>query len=187
MAWNLPRFRKNQNSKIMKKSWIPVTGLLMLLVACGTPVRIYTDSDPLAAFDTYSTYNFLDFTEGNKKTIPGMELERIRVAVAREFERYGFTFSENNPDVSVQITVYHREAVQGNYYRPYGYHYMERALAVDMYDNLNKKHVWHGAAVGELVYDSEQRAQKLPEIVSQIFEKYPVVLASAPTPGDSIP
>ena len=34
----------------------------------------------------------MDFTEGNKKTITGMELERIRVAFARELEQRGLEF-----------------------------------------------------------------------------------------------
>jgi len=51
---------------------------------------------------------------------------------------------------------------------------MERALAVDMYDNLSRKHVWHGAAVGELAYDPASRAEELPAVVAKIFERYPV-------------
>jgi hypothetical protein len=51
---------------------------------------------------------------------------------------------------------------------------MERALAVDMYDNLSRKHVWHGAAVGELVYNAASRAEELPLVVAKIFERYPV-------------
>lgn len=150
----------------------------ILIAGCGTPVRIYTDADRSVPFETYATYDFLDFTEGNLKTIPGMELERIRVTVARELEKHGLAFSEDNPDVSVQVTVYHREAVDGSYYGPGGYHYMERALAVDMYDNGTKKHVWHAAAVGALIRDPERRAEKLPEYVAEIFRRYPVQPAS---------
>jgi len=147
---------------------------MVLLSGCTAPVRIYTDSDQTVPFEQYHTYNFLEFTEGNLKTISGMELERIRVTVAREIEKHGLTFSEKNADVSVQITVYHREAVDGYYYGPYGYHYLERALAVDVYDNQSRKHVWHCAAVGELVSDPEKRAEQLPELVAEIFRKYPV-------------
>jgi len=37
--------------------------------------------------------------------------------------------------------------------------------------------VWHCAAVGELEYDPQKRASGLPELVTLIFEKYPVRLA----------
>ncbi len=147
---------------------------LGFLTSCGAPVRIYTDMDESGTFDSYKTYTFLEFTEGNKKTITGMELERIRVAFARELEQKGLRFVEKDGDVSVQITVYHKESMDRYYYSPYRRNIMERALAVDMYDNYTKRHVWHGAAVGELVYDPAERAEKLPQVVVEIFKKYPV-------------
>jgi len=136
-------------------------------------MRLYSDMDDTATFDQYTSYNFLDFSEGNKKTITGMELERIRVAFAKEIESRGMTYSEQDGDVSVKITVYHRQAA-----RPYGYagvyHHMERAISVDIYDNLSRKHIWHCAAVGELEYDPELRAAGLSELAARIFERYPV-------------
>ena len=105
-----------------------------------------------------------------------MELERIRVAFARELEGRGLAFDNAKPDVSIKITVYHRQASNG-YYGYYGsYKYMERAIAIDMYDNFSQKHIWHCAAVGELEYDREQRAAGLPLVVAKIFERYPVQL-----------
>jgi len=148
---------------------------MAFLVSCGPSVRLYSDRDHDTSFDQYATYNFMDFSDGNKKTINSMELERIRVAFARELESRGLTFSEENPDVSVKITVYHREAVRGVGY--YGmYHHMERALSIDMYDNHSMKHVWHCAAVGELERDPELRAEGLPLLVAYMFERYPVRL-----------
>jgi len=150
--------------------------LLVMLSGCGASVRVFTDVDDSAAFNSYTTYNFLDFTEGNKNTITGMELERIRVAFARELERHGLDFVEDNSDVSVKITVYHRQAMGGYYYSPWRYNYMERAIAVDIYDNKTRKQVWHGAAVGELDHNPERRADRFPEIAAEIFQKYPVQL-----------
>lgn len=159
----------------MKKIIIPlITVMLMAFHGCGASVRIFSDIDDTGQFDTYSSYSFMDFTEGNKKTITGMELERIRVAFARELEQRGLTFMEENGDLSVKITVYHREAVDGYYWHRWRYHYMERALAIDLYDNKTMMHVWHCAAVGELVYDPEERAEKLAEVTAKIFERYPV-------------
>jgi hypothetical protein len=148
---------------------------MAFLVSCGPSVHLYSDRDQETSFEQYATYNFMDFSDGNKNTINGMELERIRVAFARELESRGLTFSEENPDVSVKIIVYHREAVRGVGY--YGmYHHMERALSIDMYDNNSMKHVWHCAAVGELEPDPERRAEELPQLVARMFERYPVHL-----------
>lgn len=147
---------------------------MVILSGCGPSIRIFADLDDSGTFDQYTTYSFMEFTEGNQKTITGMELERIRVAFARELEQKGLKFVEENGDVSVQITVYHRQSMDHYYYHPRRYNYMERALTVDMYDNHTRKHVWHCAAVGELLYDPAERANNLPEVVAKIFAKYPV-------------
>ena len=115
----------------------------------------------------------MDFSEGNKKTITGMELERIRVAFAKEIETRGMTYSEGSGAVSIKITVYHRQAANAYAYSGI-YNYMERAISVDMYDNLSKKHIWHCAAVGELEYNPDQRAAGLSDLAARIFERYPV-------------
>ena len=156
---------------------MPLCILTMLVLSgCGPSMSLYSDIDDTATFDQYTSYNFLDFSEGNKKTITGMELERIRVAFAKEIERRGMTYSEQDGDVSVKITVYHRQAA-----RPFGYggvyHHMERAISVDMYDNLTRKHIWHCAAVGELENDPGLRAAGLSDLAARIFERYPVQAA----------
>ena len=161
----------------MIRKIVPLCILCMIILsACGPSVRLYTDMDDTATFDQYTSYNFLDFSEGNKKTITGMELERIRVAFAKEIENRGLTYSEGDGDVSIKITVYHRQAARGYAYSGL-YNYMERAISVDMYDNLERKHIWHCAAVGELEYDPEQRAAGLSDLAARIFERYPVAAA----------
>lgn len=164
--------------KLKHTAWIILLGVIFLgiLSGCGPSVRIHTDQDDSARFDQYVTYSFLDFTEGNKKTISEIELNRIRTEFAREIESRGlkFTEKEKDGDVSVQITVFHRQAMDNNSRSPRRYAYMERALAVDFYDNQTMTHVWHCAAVGELVYDPTERAYELPKVVAKIFEKYPL-------------
>jgi hypothetical protein len=148
--------------------------VVLVLFGCSNSMRIYSDLDATGSFETYATYSFLDFTDGNKKTIPGMELERIRVSMARELEKRGLEYVEEDGDVAVRVTVYHRQAVDGYYWYYSRYVYMERAIAVDMYDNHTKKHVWHCTAVDELEYDTEVRANNLALVAAKIFEKYPV-------------
>jgi hypothetical protein len=151
---------------------------MVLLFGCGPSIRLYSDIDDSARFDQYNTYSFLEFSEGNIKTINGMELERIRVAFARALESRGLTFAEKNGDVSVKITVYHRQAADG--YGYWGaYNYMERAISLDMYDNQSMKHIWHCAAVEELQYDPETRAAELTTLAAKIFERYPVQATDA--------
>lgn len=165
---------------LMKTNLHPISNITSLWIAlltlsgCGPTINVFSDLNDEGRFEQYATYNFQEFSEGNKKTIAGMELERIRVAFAREFEQRGFKYEDRNSDVSVKITVFHREATDRSYRYSGGYNYMERAISVDMYDNVTRTHVWHCAAVGELVYDPAERADVLPDVVAKIFEKYPV-------------
>ena len=156
---------------------------LLVLSGCNASMRVFSDIDDSGRFDEYSTYSFMDFSDGNKNTITGMELERIRVAFARELEQRGLEYVEENGDISVKITVYHRQALDRYYGHRWRYNYMERALTVDIYDNSTMKHVWHCAAVGELDYDPERRAENLPLVVAEIFERYPVQVVAGIIPN----
>lgn len=160
----------------MKRAIVVLVPVLFLIASCSAPFRVYHDLDPTASFDQYRTYSFLDFTEGNKKTITGMELERIRTAFARALEDKGLEFKPESGDIQVQITVYFREAREMTYgfYYPDTYNYIERALAVDIFEGPTKKHIWHGAAVGEVGRTPEQRAEELPLQVEKILATYPL-------------
>ena len=150
--------------------------LLLLLTGCGNAFKVYYDYDHEVDFSKYKTYTFLDWTEGNREVITGMERERIRTAFAREFEQRGFKYVEQGADIAVKITVYFREArrpIHGFYYPDY-YNYVERALAVDLFERDTRRHIWHSAAVGEVEQSPEERAEELPDLVHSIFEAFPV-------------
>ncbi|MEZ5069769.1 MAG: DUF4136 domain-containing protein [Bacteroidales bacterium] len=160
-----------------------VLGLFLGPTSCGPSVRLYSDTEETGTFETYHTYTFQEFSEGNKKTISAQELEALRTNIARELEKRGFDYAPEGGDVSVRVTVYHR-----NGYAPYpGYRMRpetQRAIAVDMYENRRKLHVWHAAAVGPVVYDAEKRTDQFPEVAARIFQRYPV---PAMGPGTPVP
>jgi len=154
------------------------------MTGCGNTFRVYHDLDPQADFKQYETYSFLDWTDGNKKTITDLELERIRAGFARELERMGLTYDADHADMEVKITVFFRKAEQPMYqyygypyYPPYPYyneyHYIERALTVDMYDSETQKQIWHSAAVGEVAKTPELRAKHLPKQVEKMLADFP--------------
>ena len=154
--------------------------VVLLLTGCGNAFRVYHDMDPTAEFDKYETYSFLDWTDGNKKTITGIELERIRAQFARELEKKGLSYQEDGADVKVKITVYFREARHPSYgyYNPFypgSYNYIERALAVDLFEAESKKHIWHSAAVGEVGATPEERAEALPGQVHEMLKTFPAI------------
>lgn len=149
---------------------------MLLLHSCGNAFRVFHDQDPTVAFDQYSTYSFLDWTDGNLNVISGMELERIRTAVARELEKKGLEYQPDGADLKVKITVYFREKRDHSYsfYYPRSYNYIEQALAMDLFDAESKKHIWHSAVVGEVGKTPEIRAEKLPVQVAEMLEEFPL-------------
>ncbi len=148
---------------------------VLLLSSCGSSVRIYSDLEEGIDFTKYRTYNFLDFTDGNQRTISAGELESLRVAMARELEHHGLVFSPVHADVAVKVVVYHRRTPPRYYYAG---GYMERAVAVDIYDNRLRKHVWHCAAVDDLEYNPQKREAEFSQVAASIFEHYPQARAN---------
>ena len=127
--------------------------------------------------------------EGSVSTrlgLPAIPEAAETVAVARELESRGLKFKAEGADVSVQITVYHREKKElynsyYPYYNPYYYrggpmvyNSLERAIAVDIYDNDSRKQVWHSAAIGELEYNTQKREERMPEVVAKLFKDFPM-------------
>ncbi len=160
----------------MKQLTLVIVSVALLLTGCGNAFRVYHDLDMEADFSQYTTYSFLDWTDGNKKTITGMERERIRAVFARQLEGMGFDYVNEGGDMQVKITVYFREAKRFSYgfYYPDSYNYIERALAVDIFERGTRKHIWHSAAVGEIGRTPMERAEELPEQVAEMFEAFPV-------------
>lgn len=160
----------------MKQLALVIVSVALLLTGCGNAFRVYHDLDMETDFSQYKTYSFLDWTDGNKKTITGMERERIRAVFARQLEDMGFDYMNEGGDMQVKITVYFREAKRFSYgfYYPDSYNYIERALAVDIFERGTKKHIWHSAAVGEIGRTPMERAEELPEQVAEMFEAFPV-------------
>ncbi len=169
----------------MKRIFFPgVLIILLVLSSCAPALRVYQDQDKSVNFQTYKTFSFNDWTEGNKKTITGMELDRIRNAVEAELEAKGLQYQEQGGQLNVSVTVFHREATQSSTY-PYGmyyyyppmygrtYHYIERAITVDLYDAATDHQVWHSAVVGALERNAERRAEDLPRAAAKLLKDYP--------------
>lgn len=145
------------------------------LTGCGNTFRVYNDIDTAANFNQYSTYSFLDWTDGNKKVITEMELERIRNTFAKELESKGLTYSADSSDVKVKITVYFREARYPYYgWYPSTYNYIERAFVLDIFESKTNKQIWHSVGVGEAGRTPEIRAEQLPRQAEKMFDAYPI-------------
>lgn len=163
--------------------------LLALIFSSCSSVRVATDYDRTITFDQYDTFAF--FKPGiDKAEISDLDKKRILRAIEEEMVQKGFTKSED-PDLLVSIFTKTRENVN-IYTRNYGYgygwgwnpwywgsgyntvdHTLEGTLYIDLIDAEEKELVWQGMGTAALSMDSEDKIEKINEIVEKILLKYP--------------
>jgi len=185
---------------VMKKfkRWaLPLFGLL-LMSSCVS-VRVVSDYDSEADFNSYKSYAFYK-TGIDKAQISDLDKKRILHAIEEEMSSRGFVKS-NQPDLLVSIFTKEKERVDVynnnfgwgwgwgwgyGYWNPYiwggpGYYgnnvstRTEGSLYIDLIDTKNKALVWQGRGVGTLGsgQNIERKEQRIREFVSQILQKYP--------------
>jgi len=176
--------------------FLPVTLLALVVTSC-TSVRVASDYDKNANFNTYKTFAFFK-TGIDKAEISDLDKRRILRAIEAELQAKGFTKSEN-PDMLVSIFTKSREKVNvyNNGWGPYGYGWgwspwywggygyggstvsttTEGVLYIDLIDAKKKELVWQGMGTGYLSKVMEKKEERIKEFVNKIMEKYPPGLA----------
>lgn len=175
---------------------------LVLLASCSS-VRVVSDYDQQADFNTYRSYAFYK-TGIDKAQISDLDKKRILRAIENELGSRGFVKSEN-PDVLISIFTKERERVDvynnnfgwgyGGFYNPWvwgpgwGWGWggnnvstsTEGSLYIDVIDANKKELVWQGRGVGTLnnTKNIEKKEERIREFVSQILEEYPPTTAVA--------
>jgi len=172
---------------------------VLILAASCSSVKISSDFDKTAGFSSYKTYAFTN----EAKTLPGLnDLNRNRIlsAVETELAAKGFTKSEDNPDVFIDIQLKGEQkqtatATNSGGYGGYGYGggyrygwgggfstttinydtYVDGTLFVDMIDAKKNQLVWQGRGTKTVDPDASQkkREDNINYAVKQIFTKYP--------------
>ncbi|WP_422860948.1 DUF4136 domain-containing protein [Flagellimonas sp. S174] len=163
--------------KRLKQFTLPILALVFL-ASCSS-VRVVTDYDKEANFNTYKTYAFYK-TGIDKAEISDLDKKRILKAIDTEMAARGFAKSKQ-PDVLVSIFTKERERVDvynnnfgfgwggfgwgGGFYNPWlfgpGFGWgggfgpnvstrTEGSLYIDVIDTKNKELVWQGRGVGTL-------------------------------------
>jgi hypothetical protein len=172
--------------------FLPVTLLFLVVTSC-TSVRVASDYDKNANFNTYKTFAFFK-TGIDKAEISDLDKRRILRAIEAELQAKGFTKSEN-PDMLVSIFTKSREKVNvyNNGWGPYGYGWgwspwywggygyggssvsttTEGVLYIDLIDANKKELVWQGQGTGYITRNMEKKEERIKEFVNKIMEKYP--------------
>lgn len=177
----------------MKK--ISLIALSIVLISSCATIKVTSDFDKTAPFESYKTYAFTQ--EALNLNINELNRNRLINAVEAQLKAKGFTKSET-PDVLIDMNLVSKTIQTatanttggGGYYGPgyrYGYgggfstttinydSYEEGTLFVDMIDVAKNQLVWQGRGVGTLNPDvsAEKREANINYAIEQIFSKYP--------------
>lgn len=179
--------------KNLKLLAIPVIAIL-LLSSC-TSVRVLSDYDKEANFNTYKTYAY--YKSGiDKAQISDIDKKRILRAIDAEMTAKGFSKS-STPDILVSIFTKEREQVDiynNNFWGGGGFGWgwnpwfwgggiggntvstrTEGSLYVDVIDTQSKQLVWQGKGVGTITNTKniEKKEERIRKFVSEIMQAYP--------------
>lgn len=173
------------------KKLLKITLLIIfvaVLTSCDS-VRVATDYDRKANFNTYETFAF--YKPGiDEAEISDLDKKRILRAIETELEAKGMTKSQT-PDLLVSIftktvenvNIYQHPGYYGYAWgwRPYywgsSYNTVSRStegtLYIDLIDAETMNLVWQGMGTGALEMEMEDKIERINEIVSEILAKYP--------------
>lgn len=165
----------------------------MITAASCSSVKISSDFDRTAGFSTYKTYSFTE--EALNLAVDDLNRKRLFTAIESELAAKGFTKSESNPDVMIDIKLKGEQKQTatatntGGY--GYGYRYgwgggfstttinydtyVDGTLFIDMIDAKKNQLVWQGRGTKTIEPDASEkkREQNINYAVKQIFMKYP--------------
>jgi len=171
---------------------IPALLLALVMTSCSS-VRVASDYDREAKFDSYKTFAF--FKSGiDKAEISDIDKRRILRAIESELLAQGYTKSEN-PDILVSIFTKSTQRVNvynnswgmgawgwGGFGPRWGWGWnnpssvstsTQGVLFVDLIDAKKKELVWQGQGTGYLSRNINKKEERIKEFVAKIMEKYP--------------
>ena len=179
--------------------WLLAGLLLALLAACATGPRVSSDSDPRADFSAYRTFAFYSPLAIEREGYASLVSGRMKAAARAEMEARGYRYSEDDPDLWLNINAYMQQRtdvstipdVDYAYYYSYRYRgyvavpfwhdrttvhrYTEGTMNIDLVDAKRNALVWEGIAVGRVKrnQDAAARDAAIDATIRDIFAAYP--------------
>jgi hypothetical protein len=178
----------------MKKLKLLFPVVALLLITSCISVRVVSDYDKEADFNSYKTYAFYK-TGIDQVEISDLDKKRILRAIEKEMEVRGFVKSET-PDVLVNIMTKanKRVNVNNNAYFGWGWGFQpwfwgggapmntvttrtEGVLYIDLIDTKQKELVWQGRGSGNLNTNRsmEKKDERIQKFVEEIMKEYPPI------------
>jgi hypothetical protein len=176
--------------------------VLALAVSVGcSSISVTSDYDKTIDFTQYKTYSYYGWADNSDQVLTGFDKERLEKAFADEFAKRGFTYAEENGDITVALFIHTQQEQQvsatttgmgAGYGGRYGYgpgwgwgggmstttyntyDYTVGTLICDVYDTQAQKLVWEGVGKGTIEENPQKREARIPKAVAQIMAQYPV-------------
>ncbi|NQX76924.1 DUF4136 domain-containing protein [Gilvibacter sp.] len=171
------------------KKFLPLALLVVLVMSSCTSVRVVSDYDTTASFNTYQSFAF--FKPGvDKAQISDLDKKRILRAIDTELTAKGMIKSDN-PDLLISIFTKERERVDvynNNFGWGWGWNpwwgggfggstvssRTEGTLYIDLIDTTTNELVWQGMGTANISHLSvDKKIARIQEIVGKILEEYP--------------
>ena len=165
---------------------------------CASGPKPYSNSAPGVDFSQYSTFGFLEDLSTNHNNYESMESNFLKVAMAQEMDRRGFTYADS-PQLIVNFYIHTRDKIRSRsvptvgayygyrdpFYDPWGGYgvayetridqYTEGTLNVDVVDASTNQLVWEGVLTGRVTQTDLRHIEKtIDDAVRSIMENFPV-------------
>lgn len=187
------------NVRTRMSGWLVALLGMVLLAGCATGPRIATEADPEADFSRYRTFAFYSPLAIEREGYASLVSGRMKAAARAEMEARGYRYSEDDPDLWLNINAYMQRRtdvstipeVDYAYYYSYRYRgyvampywrdrtmvhrYTEGTMNIDLVDARRNALVWEGIAVGRVTrnQDAAERDAAIDATIRDIFAAYP--------------
>lgn len=177
-----------------------MAGAVILLGACASTPKTFSNADPEADFSHYRTFGYFSTLSTDTAQYQSMVSSFLKVAVAQELDMRGLTYDEESPDIRVNFFINTQDKIKtrtvptmgGDYYGyrdpfydPWGGYggyetrvdqYTEGTLNIDVVDAKTNKLVWEGSVVGRLSEkDVRNMEQTVDEAVGFVMDGFPIL------------
>lgn len=175
-----------------------VLAFLLAPISCST-VNVVVDSNNQTDFTRYGTFSFMSWQDLDEEIFSKEDIQIIRDAFVREFERRGLKHvnSKGDMQVSVYIVMNTESAFSGysdyvggrsssySHYRGgWGYGYsgntskqqgkLVGTLILNVYDGNSQNQVWQAIGTGTVKENNPRRDRTIPGKVSSIMRRFPL-------------
>ncbi len=177
-----------------------IAGILALVFAgCASTPNTYSNAAPNVDFALYSTFGFFDRLSTDHGDYESMETNFLKVAVAQQLDRRGFSYTDSSPDLLINYYLHTKQKITsrsvprgaGAYYEyrdPFydtwggygGYEtrieqHTEGTLHIDVVDAKTKRLLWEGAIVGRITDRAIRNLeQSIDEAVAAAMANFPI-------------